>query len=450
MHRPCLFRSLLAGCFAVGLAGGLLTARAQKADLGIELPDDKVSTLSTDELKKYIGSPEYKKALEGLLKGEKPGKEHATALDRAAQWYVFRVTWSLIQEPKDVKKTAVTMQTVHRDFDSLLKNAAKAPQYQAALTTQLVKRLKDVLDRGNRRAKVNAGLMIESLARTGQEDLFDFMVEILQDANQHDAVKLFAIKGLKELFERLPAATGTAPANAARQARVAKAVAELVKYLDPKVDVPKDVADGDKEIYYGVPRYFRREAIRALGQVHLPAVKNQGGQVEGPVAYHLLRVLTDTSMVPPPSLAEQVEAAVGLLNIRPDAGYLPQQALYAVGRFLETRFTEAYKEDWQRTADTGGKKEVRRIWNEPWKIYAARLEAGLEEFGGTATDPKLKDLAKKLKDKAHALFAPMVLLKPKQVDEAPVKNLHDVVETAKPADAGVYKGAAELKVKPTE
>src|SRR5205085_2179610 len=85
-------------------------------------------------------------------------------------------------------------------------------------------------------------------------------------------------------------------------------------------------------------RYMRREAITSLAEVGVPALGafRKKGVVESPAVYELLRVLIKGkgAYEPPTTLAERVEAAIGLCQLKDpekEADYNASVAVYAVG-----------------------------------------------------------------------------------------------------------------------
>src|SRR5262249_17300621 len=145
--------------------------------------------------------------------------------------------------------------------------------------------------------------------------------------------------------------------------------------------------------------FFRREAIRALGQMRVPAISiSKTGKVDGPIAYHLTRVLTGKGidgkpMSPRPSLSEQVEASVALCQLRSDANspYPIEPALYLVGRFLANNLVKQYNSDSRAFPGGGIRKNAAaslRARAEPWKLHATRLDHALDDLAAAIRKPR--------------------------------------------------------------
>jgi hypothetical protein len=320
-------------------------------------------------------------------------------------------------------------------------------------------RIKDILAEGNLQGRINAALMMERLAQTGRQELIDDLTAILENPKHHEAVKLYAIKGLAELFARQPPPPqGDPMALKAFEARLARSYKALVKYLYPKPAFTANTSPKEKEGAYAVARFFRREALRALGQMRRPALAiDKQGKVAGPIAHDLLRILADKTLMPTSSLSERLEAAVGLCQLRadPNSTYTQDVALYLVGRFIAQDLAVNYNGDMERTLEvkieakkkkTEGEKDsgtVRRLRAEPWKLYSARLAAALEELAKTTGDKKVKDLL----DKATPILQAMDnKVKAKAAEETHLKQLNALVASMKPKEGEIFKGNADLKV----
>src|SRR5207245_6187826 len=117
-----------------------------------------------------------------------------------------------------------------------------------------------------------------------------------------------------------------------REARVTTA---LLEYLARKPTLPKDAPPDE----LAAVNYVRAEAVAALGQTIYPAVSKlveKKTRLERPTALVLLRVLRKDGIEPEPSLAEQVEAAVGIcqLHSKELEQYNADYAAYHIGRFI--------------------------------------------------------------------------------------------------------------------
>src|SRR5262245_49179597 len=280
-----------------------------------------------------------------LLDGKTtPTAADAKGMDIAAKWFTQRVTDSTVQtKPGD-------MQKVHKEFHNMIDAAvnarAKNQRFLSQFSEHLVKRHKEVMDldfNTNRVACVNAAVMLPRLGKIGQESIADYLATLLQDAKKHDAIKLYAAQGLNEFYAARPIAPKSLQDAAVRD-REAKRLDALLAFLNRAGSAEK--ASKEEE---AAARFVRLSAVRALAQARVPALSVQGGKVQSPVAYALVRTLAGEAgdKAPAPGLAERYEAAVGLcqLQTKEVPQYQPEPAVYRVGIFLG-EFAQKYKEDW--------------------------------------------------------------------------------------------------------
>jgi hypothetical protein len=476
MYRRSVLLASLSSLFTLCLLGvlepGRVLAQRGQVDPGIELPRDE----SADNLTKKFNSKEFRDAWNALLEGkEKPeGKKNLEIIDTAAQWLVYRVTWRSYLEP--TKSNAPTIVTVHRDFNNDLVKALKAnnAQFLDVFAKHVMKHINEVFKNGRLRPRVNAAMLMERLCQTGRPEMVIEMVRILK-SNQPDYIKLYALKGLRELLERQPPVPTDAQERAKRDAFYLPAVNELISYIQKRPDIPKDATPEEKDRISSVTVYLRREAIRALASARMPAVAVdiKTKKVEGPVAYALLKVLTGEGMNPAPSLSEKVEAAAGLALLRmdPDSSYKNDLALYLITQFIAQEFAPAYNEDWartgtsERTPKTKKKKgekeeenkeptEGRRVRAELWKVHAARLKYGLMQMKDTTPDAKTKKNAEEVwKYVESNLFGPSNVLsvdlttKLRKMDSGAIDTLRKMLDRLKPNQSMIFKGIDSLQLK---
>ena len=152
-------------------------------------------------------------------------------------------------------------------------------------------------------AKVNAAGVMARAADLGQPELADSLVEVLKVPELSDGVRLYALRGLRELLaqnppvldkERLPAVVAADRGGRGKPG------------FNPNVTAPEEV-DGF--------RYVRREAVRALALVKDPSAAGPGKP-----ALTLLRVVAADGLTPEPRVDERLEAATGLAHMRHGEG----------------------------------------------------------------------------------------------------------------------------------
>ena len=280
-------------------------------------------------------------------------------------------------------------------------------------------------------ARVNAAAILAQLARAGQDNAVDVLVEVLQDPKENDAVKLYALRGLRDVF-----ATGGDESPFADKEREARVIAALLEYLARKPTLAKDAPPEE----LAAVNYVRVEAVTALGQSRYPAASKVVAKVtriERPTALALLRLLRKDGIQPEPSLAEQVAAAAGVCRLRSKEldQYNPDYAAYHVGRFI-VEFVSLYNSKGQQDKE---KKE-------PWKIYANRLSTGLTVMGIDLAAPPASEhqaYVAKLTEQANRLLLP---IKESGTAKPDPNELSSWLDQNPPKSKTVYKGMADAVV----
>jgi hypothetical protein len=466
--KRSVFDRFFAATVALVLAGGIPPAKvhAQVGDPGEVLPADT----GTAELQTAFKSKAINEAFNAFVAGseqlnEKSAKDRKV-VDIAAQWFAYRLTWE--DYLSETKRTSEKyLPNVHVRLDGVLRSMTSATKsdnskFRALFSRELAKRIKEVMEKGKLRSKVNAGVMLQRLAQTGEQGLVEDMVDVLESPKYRDIVKLYAIKGLKELLERQPSLPQAPAAREAHIARYGKAVKLLIPYIEKNPEIPKTASPSEKQRIEDVHRYFRREAIRALAQFRLPALSIDAAnkKIDGPVAYWLLKVVANDGLAPTASLSEQVEAAYGLFLLRSErTPFQSDLATYAAGRFFEKVMAVKYNADWQRAVrvtTTPKKKGEKRdktvrstepipVREEPWTLHAARLDHAIGEqlsLTNGASKKKLTDMH----GKATLIFTPMrvpfTAKNPpaKAVPAEDITQLGTLLDGIKPAQLSAYLG----------
>src|SRR5262249_34672281 len=152
-----------------------------------------------DKLDKQYKTKEFRDQLSALAKGTaQPSEANKDLIDKAAQWHIYRVTWTLLQNEPD------RMEGVYQDLNRLLTDAQRGKQHSEKFLQQFARQclgcLKEVLQNDRAIARVNGARLLARLAGTGQEEVLDLLVDTLKDPKQNDAVKLYALRGLHDLF----------------------------------------------------------------------------------------------------------------------------------------------------------------------------------------------------------------------------------------------------------
>ena len=198
-----------------------------------------------------------------------------------------------------------------------------------------------------------------------------------------------------------------------------------------------------------VIRYMRHEAVVSLAHAGVPAIwaNKKSGEIEGPVAYELLRVLVrgKDGFDPPSTLAERVEAALGLCQLKDpqgDTDYDPSVAVYAVGLCFFDYMME-YSKDY---ANIVGRKKMGafktdgpdvKIPTMLWRIQSERFKAAAKELvtntKGTPAHTNAVSLEKNVSNFAEAIRGYS------QVPDMPRIEFRKLVERMEPKTGQLYK-----------
>jgi hypothetical protein len=244
--------------------------------------------------------------------------------------------------------------------------------------------------------RVNAARMLSVVAMMGCPKTAELAIKILQDDQLDDGTKFYALKTLTNIFEFTPDQALPEQSVFQLKDKNNKDERELeraaIKALTDYILKSRDVAGLTPEQIAAI-RYLRREAIRALGYVRTPRLRHQG-QVLAHPGLVLLKVANKDGIVPEPDLKEQVEAVVGITQLFPvvrsnvdrdiQTDYLANRLAAAILDIATVKINDA------------------RNISVPWKVSAARIEAGLKQLQDNTAAMNLTNAAviKSLYEKA--------------------------------------------------
>lgn len=378
-----------------------------------------------------------------LARGEeKPGPDDKKLLDTFAQYAVYRVTWDAVQAKRG------GLAEVARDLEAQVAKL-KDPAFLKLFSDRVIACLGEVLSldpKDNRVSVVGAAMLLPVYAKARDDGFGDYLAKLLTDEKQHLAVRLYAVKALREYFPARAHHPADEPGDKKLQERIARdrgRVQALLTFLGRKWD-------GTPGVTPEAARFIRREALATLARVDAPAMRAVKGKVDTPAAYALLTVLAPgkAGLRPPPSLSEKCEAAVGVCNLlgakENKVGmnlieeYQPDVGVYLVGQFL-VEFTKEYIKDYQVF---GGKAKEGKVPMLPWKVEATRLEQGLKTLLETTKEsPVAPKLAALLKQSTPILEG---IRNGRRVD-APTL-LQTAVSATRPQTGTVFRGNKELDI----
>jgi hypothetical protein len=331
-----------------------------------------------------------------------PGPADAPLFDTFARWYVHRFTDSILRgDPTSYGKKAADLL---REFDQEIVDRAFGPgvdkrgnkAFIEMIGPALVKSMRpvfqdDILAADNRMVQVTAATLLPRMARLKQDDIGNYLVELVKDTSKHEAIRLYAVTGLREFpparfFDDID--VGGAKYEKMRDRDVAR-VDALVAFIEGAAG--KEMKNDPL-----VVRYLRREALEALAQAQMPAVAaiKRDGKARGAVAPTLLKALTKTGMQPETGIQEKIAAALGLAQMRylwplENRGaheYRADLAVYLVGNFIE-EFAKAYNAQW---ANLNPKNPTFKMPSVAWRIQAKKLELAIKDMVANANPSPLQ------------------------------------------------------------
>jgi hypothetical protein len=289
-------------------------------------------------------SPQERTRLQQLREGHAPAEADKDVLDHAAKFFVYRLTDPKHQFPPVGSKLGMheLIQEVFQhfpDFKKLSSDPTKADNQQKFIkefSNRLADYVLKLLDSPDMIARVNGVILLSRLGESGQEELADRMCKVIEDKNQGDAVKLYAVRGLRNLFDnpREDAFKGDAG-----EERLVRCLRTLTSFLNRKP--ANGMTEPEREAF----EYVRREAVRALGASRVPVVEKRRFKVSVP-SLDLVRVAGGAGPEPAPSLTERIEAAAGLCRMRTKNAnrYQVEVPAYYVGRVV-VDFATQYDKD---------------------------------------------------------------------------------------------------------
>src|SRR5262249_4927225 len=146
-------------------------------------------------------------------------------------------------------------------------------------------------------------------------------------------------------------------------------------------------------------------------------------------------------LTPPPSFSEQLEAAIGLCQLRPDLyeRYNVEYVAYHVGQLIK-EFVDRVQKD--QTAINAA------------KIYAARLGAAVNDMNSMTaalTDTRRRQAqAKYVSDFAGRATKLLTGVERKAVDSSPLSDFSNWLQQTKRTSMTAYEGVAESVIKEGE
>jgi hypothetical protein len=331
-------------------------------------------------------------------------------LQRAARWHIYRLTWKKFQErepddPLNLSSGRSSYDLLQQELYPLLivpdprKGSPYRPtdnqqKYMQEFTKALIPPIEKVLKNPRPIARINAAIVLTKMSESGQELLAKPLASILADKDQIDAVKFYALVGLKNVFSGDPAQEKEVRATQTLTDRDVErdAIQKLLDFLTRPANFTDTTTQGEKDAFH----YLRREAIRALGQTRWPGYPAASGRsIAARTAWELFRIVREQDVEPAPTLGERVEAAVAICQLKSRLlqPYLTDYALAHLGQFF-VDIADQYERERIQAGAPGGTSH-------PWKLYGALLEQAAQTL---ADDLKSKPQAQQMLALARNMF----------------------------------------------
>jgi hypothetical protein len=314
-------------------------------------------------------------------------------LKRAAEWYIYRLTWVELQKrsPTDplVLTTGRTCQEVLEQefYPNLMLPDPKKPyqpnensvKYMTEFIKALIPPLQKVLKNPVPIARINAALVLLKLSESGEEQLAQPLADVLGDKDQIAPVKLLAVQALGNVFR------GDLSHDPANREIIDKDVRNLciqsvLDYMTRDPQFTPQTTQEEIDAYH----YMRRKAIQALAESRHPVVIERN-RPKCRTAYELFRIaLNDSSVKPAPRLVERVAANIALCQLQPklEGSYQADYGLYLLGQSF-VKLADHYESERLLTPAPGQVPH-------PWKYYGALLSQAVQTL---ADDPKARQTA---------------------------------------------------------
>jgi len=306
------------------------------------------------------------KELKAIYQGE--AVTDKKLIDAAARYYAHRLTWVELQA-----KTGGMRLLVRDAVDELEANTRDDRKNTEAIqyfNQALIAHLKEVLPNPRFIASMNAARVLGRMAGMGMEEAAEALAEALKDPAMNEGTKYNAAEGIAEFFKLAFPAGDAQPITFKSRQRESLCITALLAQLDRKL--PASPPPTQEEIEG--QRMFRRRIIKSLAVSRVPAVADAGGAIDpkGRTAQALVQVARNVRMNPALRLDEQLEAAIGIANLRTapyknykvDHEYQIDVAAYHLGRFIV-----------ELARSVQNKGAGRQF---PFRVFAARLGVACE------------------------------------------------------------------------
>jgi len=366
----------------------------------------------------------------GAEKVDANDKSHDEAIDLLAKTYTYGVYLQNLDNPPPGKPgISRAYQGFEKDVTDILKNRQAVQSFGDVLRDKVRIHALEVLEFDQARPihKLYNARVLAKVAELGQPELADTLIKLLnKDSKQNDGVRYYVLRGLATLLAQVQP-PDTPILTKPQQANCAEAIVGFLEQRKgPSKNAPPEEIDGF--------RLLRREAIRALAQIHTPAVNDKKVRP----ALVLARFAgNDAGIQPPPRIDERVEAAIGLARMK-SAQDRQYQTDYAAGQIAKCLGAFASMAVGEQTGRTK-KKDVPST--RPWRIDAMVLKDALAAL---KTDSGKNAYVTRVTDRGTRLLD--YIITEKRLDTSELNWW--TTSQSDPPSKELFQGSADSVVKP--
>jgi hypothetical protein len=221
--------------------------------------------------------------------------------------------------------------------------------------------------------RLNATRLLAEVCRSGAHAHWPTVTALLSNENTPTEIKHYALQAAAHLL----ATSDMNEYKWRKHANDSKAVGALVEavtncILKPNMIIPGFKPETATQNQLEVINFVRKQAIRALAQVHFATIPGPDGKTPLYPAYTLAQVcVSDPRLVPSPTPAECGEAALGLCNMAPSMNGAPFKT------FNPRAAAEAFAAGMVTFSSPRADATDRSL---PWRQYGVRITEGFKNW----------------------------------------------------------------------
>ncbi len=302
-------------------------------------------------------------------------KQNRLALEKLAKWFAFRLNVPPYNGEPDENPKAKSRKSQDKPIVQLFNELEKTyflipgvslrskEQYQYAdeFCIAMNKELRFVMANANKTiVRINAARMLELISKMPCPSLADSYLAILKDPKEQLLpIKIFAIRGLANVLSHSDTIQPDRHIILSQEklAEISTALESIITTAAP----PELIVDEDQKRTW---QFYRRDAIKALAKLRYSVIRSNAQAIIAKPVLTLVRAsVAGESFSPEISLPEQVEALIGVIQMRPDRDTNLDVMAYAVNEgvlsIVKKQRPDRNHPEWLRSI--------------PWKITGIRF-----------------------------------------------------------------------------